>query len=85
MTCSEFIFRMPTGEEVGRVKNQTEMSRAIKNMPIESVTYHHINKHFTPWLSAHGFDKRAKEMEHITSEGEELRKRLVKMFERKSK
>ncbi len=74
---SEFIFRLPTGEEVGSAKNIDEFLQLIKEVPKRSLEFHHAGKHFKPWLSETGYNDLAEEIEKIEASGNELRKRLL--------
>lgn len=78
MTGSRFVFRMPSGEEVGRAENPSELAKAIEKVPLESLEYHHKNRHFTPWLKDHRYVKLAENLEKETSSGERLRGNLIK-------
>jgi len=50
----DFIFRLPSGEEVGRARNVYEMERELQRAPAESIAYHAIHHHFSVWLKARG-------------------------------
>ncbi len=78
MTCSDFIFRMPTGEEVMRSRDMKGFKKALKEVPIESIEYHQKNKHFSPWLLDHKNGGLAKKIERMKATGENLRKSLIK-------
>jgi hypothetical protein len=78
VTCSEFIFRLPTGEEIERAGDISDFASAMKKIPIESLEYHHGNKHFSPWLLEHHYSKLVKKIEKEAATGEKLRKNLIK-------
>ncbi len=82
MTGTEFIFRKPAGEEVGRAGDLNGFENSIETLPLESIEYHHANRHFTPWLQDHNHSKLAKKIEKEKSSGERLRKKLSKAVKR---
>lgn len=73
----EFIFRLPTGEEVGSAKNLEEFLHMIEDVPKRCLEFHHIGGHFTPWLRDLGHEKLANELAKIEARGDELRRKLV--------
>jgi len=48
----EFVFRLPSGKEIGRVSNLREMEKILPGIPDESVFYHATRNHFSSWLMA---------------------------------
>ena len=50
----EFIFRMPSGEVVGKAKNLKELEELLKTVPDESIKFHAQRNHFSIWLMARG-------------------------------
>ena len=50
----EFVFKMPDGRIIGRVKNVNELANLIKTAPLEAVLFHAKGYHFSPWLAALG-------------------------------
>jgi len=48
----DFVFRMPSGEEVGRAKDMNELEHALGQVPAESVAFHSSRNHFSHWLAA---------------------------------
>lgn len=46
----EFVFRLPNGVVIGKVRNISEFTGIIKNAPVESLLYHAKGRHFAPWL-----------------------------------
>ena len=48
----EFVFRLPEGEEIGKVSNLREMEKLLPTIPDESVFYHATRNHFSSWLMA---------------------------------
>jgi hypothetical protein len=82
MTCSEFIFRLPTGEEVARAQTLKDLGDSMEEVSIESLEYHNQNKHFSPWLIDHDKAKLARKFEKERNTGEKLRKKLVKAIEK---
>lgn len=49
----DFVFRMPSGEEIARAASLAEMQRALVTLPAESLLYHGWRNHFSHWLKAH--------------------------------
>jgi hypothetical protein len=50
----EFVFKMPDGRIIGRVKNVNELANLIKTAPLEAVLFHAKGYHFSPWLASFG-------------------------------
>ncbi|MFQ6605197.1 MAG: PEP/pyruvate-binding domain-containing protein [Fidelibacterota bacterium] len=50
----DFVFRLPSGEEVGRVRDLEELEAILSSIPIESIRYHANSNHFSNWLAARG-------------------------------
>jgi hypothetical protein len=73
----EFIFRLPTGEEVGSAKNLEEFLHLIEDVPKRCLEFHHIGGHFAPWLRELGHEELAIELAKIEARGDELRRKLV--------
>ena len=48
----DFIFRLPTGEEVGRASSLRTMAQILPSIPEESIFYHATQNHFSGWLMA---------------------------------
>lgn len=48
----DFVFRMPDGREVGRASNRRALERVVKEVPLESFTYHANRNDFSRWLFA---------------------------------
>jgi hypothetical protein len=48
----DFIFRLPQGQEIGKVSNLREMEKLLPAIPDESVFYHATRNHFSSWLMA---------------------------------
>lgn len=48
----DFVFRLPDGTEVGRVKNFQELEARIPAIPEESLAYHGARNHFSNWIMA---------------------------------
>ncbi len=49
----DFVFRLPSGEEVGRAHGLKSLERELRSAPIESIAYHAERNHFSVWLKAH--------------------------------
>lgn len=50
----DFLFRMPSGEEVGRARTLREMEEVLLRVPEASIEYHSRRHHFSNWLFARG-------------------------------
>lgn len=48
----EFIFRLPSGAEVGRASDLRSMVRALETVPAASLQFHGKRNHFSNWLMA---------------------------------
>ncbi len=48
----DFVFSLPDGTEVARVRDLAEMARALRSIPAESVAYHASRNHFSNWCMA---------------------------------
>jgi hypothetical protein len=48
----DFIFRLPDGREVARASNLRALEQILPAIPVESLTYHFQNNHFSSWLMA---------------------------------
>jgi uncharacterized protein YdcH (DUF465 family) len=84
MTCSEFIFRLPSGEEVGRAKDLKDFGSVLESVPVESIEYHHKNAHFAPWLLTHNHTRLSKKINKAKSQDEKLRKELVRAVKKEA-
>lgn len=50
----DFVFREPSGKEVGCAHNLKEMESLLAYMPDESIEYHSARNHFSNWFFARG-------------------------------
>ncbi|MFV2072332.1 MAG: PEP/pyruvate-binding domain-containing protein [Thermoanaerobaculales bacterium] len=48
----DFIFKLPSGEQVARASNMREMLIALGEVPDESLVFHARRNHFSAWLKA---------------------------------
>jgi Pyruvate phosphate dikinase, AMP/ATP-binding domain len=48
----EFMFRVPSGEEVGRASDMTQLEAQLSRVPAESIAFHSERNHFSRWLTA---------------------------------
>ncbi|HTY00813.1 MAG TPA: PEP/pyruvate-binding domain-containing protein [Bacteroidota bacterium] len=48
----DFVFRMPTGEEVGRARDLSGLAEQLRIVPGESILFHARQNHFSNWLKA---------------------------------
>ena len=67
----DFVFRTPTGEEVGRARDLRDLQQLLHTVPAESIWYHGARDHFSNWLRARA---------ELTL-AEELRPRRLSEFE----
>ncbi len=79
---SEFIFRLPNGNEVGRANNLDDFLELIRRGPLDSILYHANEEHFSPWLEFKGHKKLAKKIKNIKGTNKRVRKRLLKIISR---
>lgn len=77
----DFVFRMPTGEEIGRAGNLKELEEQLKKIPIESYIYHAERNHFSTWFKARTefwlANKRRPQKISDYEKSEDLRKSLI--------
>lgn len=78
----EFIFRMPNGQEVGRAQNLDEFAEMVRRSPLESVTFHTNEDHFSHWLELKGYKKLAEKIKNIKGTSKKTRKRILKLISR---
>ncbi|ABF39285.1 response regulator receiver protein [Candidatus Koribacter versatilis Ellin345] len=48
----DFVFRLPSGEEVGRASDMNQLEAHLHRVPPESIAYHSQRNHFSRWLTA---------------------------------
>ncbi len=48
----DFVFRTPSGEEVGRASDLKSLEEVLRTVPDESLRYHGERNHFSRWLKA---------------------------------
>ncbi len=48
----DFVFRLPTGEEIDRARNLKELVERLRSVPAESIAYHGVRNDFSSWLRA---------------------------------
>ncbi|MFW6330557.1 MAG: DUF5752 family protein [Gemmatimonadota bacterium] len=48
----DFVFRLPTGEEIDRARNLKELVERLRTVPAESIAYHGMRNDFSSWLRA---------------------------------
>lgn len=77
----DFIFRLPSGEEVGKASTVKELGQVLENVPIKSLERHSQHNDFSHWLFARGEFKLAKIIRPVNisdfENSEQLRKFLV--------
>ncbi|MCP4655962.1 MAG: histidine kinase [bacterium] len=49
---SDFVFRLPSGQEIGRARDLQELEKKLESVPGESLQYHASQNHFSMWLMA---------------------------------
>ncbi|MCK5883543.1 MAG: hypothetical protein KAG61_07625 [Bacteriovoracaceae bacterium] len=81
MGFGDFIFRLPSGEEVVRASNFKAMEKALKHVPKECLLYHSMQNHFSNWFFARAEVELASYFRamnpHEFDSPEEIRKCLV--------
>ncbi len=75
----EFVFRLRNGHEVGRARTLAEFEARLRSVPLESVEYHFVGRHFSPWLRDLREVHLAEELERLTSRGEQLRQDIIRL------
>ncbi|MFH1470609.1 MAG: hypothetical protein ABIF01_02575 [Candidatus Micrarchaeota archaeon] len=73
----EFVFKLPSGQEVGRAKDIVEFIDRLKTVPLQSVLYHANGGHFSGWLEFVGESGSAARLKGLKGDGEEVRKALL--------
>jgi hypothetical protein len=73
----EFVFKLPSGQEVGRAKDIVEFIDRLKTIPLQSVLYHANGGHFGGWLEFVGESGAAIRIKGVKGDGEEVRKTLL--------
>jgi CheY-like chemotaxis protein len=58
----EFVFRMPSGKEVGRARDVRELEERIKEIPPASLRFHAGSNHISIWLMARSEFKLAQQL-----------------------
>ncbi len=48
----DFVFRMPSGREIGRAPDMKALLRLLRTVPAVSIHHHASNDHFSNWLRA---------------------------------
>jgi CheY-like chemotaxis protein len=48
----DFVFRVPSGQEVGRAQNLIQLEALLHTVPDESIVHHARRNHFSNWLKA---------------------------------
>ncbi len=48
----DFVFRMPSGREIGRAPDLKALVRLLRTVPAKSISNHAANDHFSNWLRA---------------------------------
>lgn len=80
----DFIFRTPDGKEIARAQNIRDLRNNLKHVPIEVVTYHSENNHFSHWLIVRTQFELAYKIQPIRLDdfdsAEELRQKLVNIL-----
>ena len=77
----EYVFRTPDGKEFGKARSIAEFVSLLKRAPLTSVLYHANGEHFTPWLTFMGMGLAAQRAKLVKGNSEDVRKRLVALFE----
>lgn len=48
----DFVFRLPTGQELDRARNLKQLVEKLRTVPAESIAYHGVRNDFSSWLRA---------------------------------
>jgi CheY-like chemotaxis protein len=48
----DFVFQLPSGEELDRARNLKELVEKLRTIPAESIAYHGVRNDFSSWLRA---------------------------------
>ncbi|MFO7892266.1 MAG: DUF5752 family protein [Longimicrobiales bacterium] len=48
----DFVFRLPSGEELDRARNLKELVEKLRTVPAESIAHHGVRNDFSSWLRA---------------------------------
>lgn len=81
-TPSEFIFKLPDGNEVGKAKDLQEFCEFVRRGPLDSILHHANEDHFSPWLEYKGYKKLARKIKNIKGTSKKTRKRLLRLISR---
>ncbi|MCP4601237.1 MAG: histidine kinase [Proteobacteria bacterium] len=52
MGFGDFVFRLPSGEEIGRAGDLSSMIQMLAEIPVESLVYHVMHNDISTWLRA---------------------------------
>jgi DNA-binding NarL/FixJ family response regulator len=81
----DFVFGLPDGTEVARVRDLAEMARTLRTVPAESLVFHASRNHFSNWCMARTEFQLAARMRPVRvsefPDGEGLRAYLLGAFE----
>ncbi len=81
----DFIFRLPTGEEVDRANNIRELQLRLMTIPEESLLFHASRDHFSNWLMARTRFRLASRLKpvkvHDFDGSDDLREAIVQIIE----
>jgi CheY-like chemotaxis protein len=61
----DFVFRDAAGNELRRARGMYAFTRALQEVPDESILYHADHNHFSAWLMAHGQVEVARQIRYI--------------------
>ncbi|MBI87791.1 MAG: histidine kinase, partial [Euryarchaeota archaeon] len=50
MSFGDFIFRTPSGDEIGRASNLDDLAEMVEKAPVESIEFHAKRNEFSHWL-----------------------------------
>jgi len=78
----EFVFKMPDGRVIGRVKNVSELSTMIKTAPLDAVLFHAKGGHFAPWLNMLGETAVARNLSKLQINDKTLRISLLRVLQK---
>lgn len=74
---TEFVFKKPNGEVVGKAKNLRELVGLVRKAPMDALLYHVKGQHFVPWLMMLGENDIASRVKMLRADEKTIRADLV--------
>ena len=72
-----FIFRLPSGQEIGRAENLSELCKLIETVDGASLVDHASRNDFSTWLNMNNYDDAAKKIQPMFSNDPATLRRLL--------